>query len=322
MHARSPLSAAILVALSLTTAPRAIRAAEPARADRVAARTLAEAGFRALQAGDYATAVEKLEQAESTFHASTNLYFLARAFEGQGKLLGARRLYLKLVAERLPADAPKPFREAQTNASGALLVLDARLVHLRVVVAGAAPGTQVVVRVDGAPTELSDEPLHLEPRDHDVTASTSDGRSATARVPGSEPGDRTITLDLKATAVVESLAAPPPESLFAGVLPASIAFGIGAIGIGVGIGTGVASLGKVRELKDACPQNPCSSDHAPLADSARTLGTVSTVGFVVAGVGVAAGVTLLVLRRPSTKDAKPSAALRAAPTSLSLEGSF
>jgi hypothetical protein len=323
--------AACLTVMSLfVSAPGPARAAGPSTAsaaDRAAARSMAEAGYAALQAGDYAGAIERFQRAEATFHASTNLLFLGRAYEHQGKLLDARRVYLELVAEVRPKDAPKAFRDAQTNASTFLVALDAKLSKVGVKVVGAPAGTPVEVTVDGARADRPADTIVLEPGRHVFVAVAGPERRTSEIVV--EPGaTSTVTLDFTPAPVAAPVTAPPkppPPASDPGPLaspaPMLVAFGVGALGLGLGVGTGAASLGKVHDLKAACPTNPCSPANQSLADSARTLGTVSTIGFVLAGVGAAAGVTLFELRRARLKQAT-EVAVRATPATLLIEGAF
>jgi hypothetical protein len=93
------------------------------------------------------------------------------------------------------------------------------------------------------------------------------------------------------------------------LVPALIGFGVGAVGLGVGAITGAMSMSKVSDIKSHCPNNHCPASEQSDIDSTKTLGTVSTVGFIVGGVGVAAGAVLLLLRSPSGES--PPAASKA-----------
>ncbi|MFZ5890206.1 MAG: tetratricopeptide repeat protein [Myxococcota bacterium] len=87
-----------------------------------------------------------------------------------------------------------------------------------------------------------------------------------------------------------------------------VAFGVGAVGIGVGTIFLLRGAGKRSEADDAfkacaeasptgrCPQNsPGAKKTDELDDQATSASTIGVAGLVVGGVGVAAGVTLLVL---------------------------
>jgi hypothetical protein len=79
---------------------------------------------------------------------------------------------------------------------------------------------------------------------------------------------------------------------------ALVAFGVGGAGLVVGGITGLIALGKAGDLKDKCPDKSCPASEQDNVDSYKSMGTISTVGFIVAGVGGAAGLILL-LTAPS-----------------------
>ena len=80
------------------------------------------------------------------------------------------------------------------------------------------------------------------------------------------------------------------------IVPPLVVMGVGVAGLGVGVITGILTLNDAAELKDRCPQNPCPPENESLSDSVNTLGTVSTVGFIVGGAAVAAGALWLLLQ--------------------------
>jgi hypothetical protein len=106
------------------------------------------------------------------------------------------------------------------------------------------------------------------------------------------------------------------------------ALGVGAVGLGLGTMFALQSASKRKDADNYCPD----PDRCPVAlrdtvdgldDEARKAQTMSIVGFAVGGVGVAAGVTMLVL---SGKKSEPAttATVRPwiGPASLGLGGTF
>lgn len=68
---------------------------------------------------------------------------------------------------------------------------------------------------------------------------------------------------------------------------------VGLAGIGLGSGYGLAAMSKANVAKDTCNGNACTSQlGVDAARNARSLGTVSTVGFVAGGALLAAGAVL------------------------------
>jgi len=104
--------------------------------------------------------------------------------------------------------------------------------------------------------------------------------------------------------VQETPPPPPPseESSTNGLrLGAYGAFGAGVVGLGLGTVFALQANGKYSDANDMCPSFPCQLTQAQ-ADTRERLGedgdkakTISLVGFIVGGVGVATGVTLFVL---------------------------
>jgi hypothetical protein len=106
-------------------------------------------------------------------------------------------------------------------------------------------------------------------------------------------------------------AGPKSNSGMSGMrIGAYAGFGVGAIGIGAGVifllkKSSASSDGD--KLFNSCNPRGCTSAErsklASLDDDASSAGTLSTVGFVVGGVGVATGVVLLVLDSGKKKEA-------------------
>lgn len=93
--------------------------------------------------------------------------------------------------------------------------------------------------------------------------------------------------------------APPPPAQVedeGGISPLVwVGFGVAAAGSILGGITGGISLSQASDLEDQCPNDVCPPDKEGDVDGMMTLGHVSTVSFVVAGVGAAVGVVGLLL---------------------------
>jgi hypothetical protein len=96
-----------------------------------------------------------------------------------------------------------------------------------------------------------------------------------------------------------------------------VGLGVGAMGVGLGTTTGIMAVSRQSKLKDDCPDNVCIGQ-ANRVDTFNTLLTLTTVGFVVGGVGAAVGTTLL-LTIPGEKN---RIGLVLSPGQATLEGSF
>ncbi len=90
-----------------------------------------------------------------------------------------------------------------------------------------------------------------------------------------------------------------------------IALGVGAMGLVAGSVTGILALSKHADLANNCkgPDGTCTDatkvKQSDL-DTYHTMGTISTVGFIVAGVGAVAGTVLILTAPKETHTAKTS----------------
>lgn len=303
------LSIAVCAA-SLLLGPALAFAGPPSAEDRDAARKLADKGAELFDAGRFEEAVEYFQKADQRVHAPTFVLAIAQAYARGGKLVEAREQYQRVVDEKLPAAPPASFLEAQATARRELEELSRRIPTLQIVVTGLDAGSAKVA-VDGKEVAPSDQPLAQNPGEHRIVVTPAKGEAIT----------RSVTLSEGATERVEVTVAGAPAGAPEGgskgsMVPAFIALGVGAAGLGVGAVTGAMALGQVGDIKASCAGNVCPKRLEGDASSAGTLADVSTVGFIVGGVGMAAGVVLLILRPGGGSAESPAStpsALRAAP---------
>lgn len=272
----------LLFATLLWLAPMAA-AAEPTAADRAAARVLADKGADFFDASKYPEAIEAFREAEKLLHAPTHLLYIARAYEKLGKLVEAHRAYDGILADPfITPTSPSPFRSAKDLAQAEDAKIIERTPTVRLLVTG--PDTDLVqVMMDGKPIEREAwaAPIPLNPGAHQIEARGRGLVSDSKPVVVSERDQVNVSLSLRWQGPV---------------YPAIIALGAGALGLTIGVVTGGLSLSKVSDLAERCPEQHCLPADQPIGDSARTLGSVSTAGFILGGVLIGAGVTLAILR--------------------------
>jgi hypothetical protein len=99
-----------------------------------------------------------------------------------------------------------------------------------------------------------------------------------------------------------------------------IGLGVGATGLAVGTVAGLVVASRYGELKEDCPGGQCEPEDQSRVSSYDRWQTISTVGFIVGGVGAAVGVTLL-LTSPQ-QESKPSVSLWMGPATMSVRGAF
>jgi hypothetical protein len=351
------------IAVALSCMVHARDGACQADEDRVGARAAAVEGARAFSEKRWADAIDYFKRAESLVHAPPHLLYMARAQAETGHLVEARENLLSLIHEELKPDAPQVFRSAKESASTDIKGVETRMPYVTVTLKGDAPG-DIAFTQDGArvPKALIGIPRPINPGSHKFEA-VGKGVAGTAMLDIKESERQKVVLELvpSAGATLPSPAAPatpaspasatpgasvPPESPPPGDVGADkssgpnglligsfIGFGVGAVGIAVGTIFTLKASSKSKEGDQVYSDNNCAATGCPnqqgtIADldsqskSARTLGLV---GFIAGGVGVATGVTLLILSSGGKKTASaegPHVGMLLGPGSLRVAGTF
>jgi hypothetical protein len=189
----------------------------------------------------------------------------------------------------------------------------------------------VIVMIDG-PKEASQAKMKLNGEDFPAAAigvrrAIDPGQhTIRAEAAGFSPVEKKFTVAVGTTETVDLVLAParqgpppkdgkvtPEQPSSGGLFPHQDAVGIAAIGVGtaglvMGTVTGVLALGKHSDLEAmGCNETGCPTAQPDAIQSYRTLGTLSTVGFVAGGVGLVAGLVLLVTAPKAPKKAAPDA---------------
>lgn len=316
----------------------ALTVAAPARADVTdEARELASEGVVLLEKGKAAEALAKLEAAEAKFHAPTHWLYIARAQRELGRTSDAHRSLVSILAEPIPDYAPDAFLKAQAQAKKDLVGLRPKVATMTIAIEGPR-AEAATVTVDGtsiAPERLK-YPLALEPGEHRVVATAGDAE-AERIVTVALGQNEAVTLDLGGRGEGTSPGAAPMPGPSGDVgaeqggdfpILGTIVLGVGVAGLAAGGITGAVTLSRAGDIKDACTdEGVCPPEQESEADSAKTLGHVSTAMFVVGGVAAAAGIVLIVVDVAGddggdVAKASPRLRLELAPTRLGLRGMF
>lgn len=322
--------------LSVLLAAAILVSAAPARAEedaatRAAARKLAEDGVAALQAGDGAKAVEKLDKAFRALRVPSIALWSGRALVKQGRLVEAAERLLE--ATRLPISGDAAVQEqAKTDAAKELEQLRPRIPNLVVRVEG---GAEVTVSLDGSdvPASLLGEDRPINPGVHQLIAKRGNAQK-TDDIDIAEGERKEVTLRFDAPAkppTAPALLAPPSrprESSGGSRTLAFVALGLGGAGLVLGGVTGALALSKKSSLDDDtehCRNDQCEYAVEDDVGSLRTFRTISTVGFLAGGALAATGVVLLLTRPgPSStgQRARAQLGLSLGPSSVQMRGTF
>ena len=295
----------------------AVAHAEPTAAEKETARGLMSQGRAQRASGDLPGALKSFQAADSIMHVPSTGYELAKTQEAAGLLVEARDLALRVTRMPVQPGEASAFAEARANAQQLSDELAERIPTLKITVTGVANGEDPMVSVDGEkPASLSVLGLgvRVDPGHHTVTAKTAHG-AAKQEVDVAEKETKDVALTLVATEVpaVEDTTptTPPPTTDIPPDATTSekshaltyVAFGVAGAGVLVGTITGILTLSKKSSA--GCTNDLCPSATWDDVNSAHSFATVSTVSFIVAGVGAAVGVLSLVLGNDSTPSASP-----------------
>jgi hypothetical protein len=288
--------------------------ADVTAADRATARTLAQEGQDALDAKRYAAAAERFARADALVHAPTLLLGLARAQLGQGKLVEALENYNRIVREGVAPNSPKSWSKAYESATTEVESIAPRIPWVTITVLGpTAP--EVVIDTSPVPPASLGVKRPVNPGPHVIKVSAEGFVPAEKSLNLAEGQSVQVPFELQqaatpaiaTTGVTPTLPAdngPPQSTGSAQTTLGIVALGIGGAGLITGGVTGILAIRKNHQLDDICklPDHGCGDPEpgglnpsGPLSNY-HTLATVATTGFIVGGVGIAAGVILLLTR--------------------------
>jgi len=327
-------SACFAVAVALALGALAGPAHAQSDDDRATARALGQDGQQALDSKDYRTAEDRYRRADKLVHAPTLMLGLARALSAEGKYVEAQETYNRMVREGLPPGAPDVFKRALDDAKKEVEAVAPKVSGVTITVKAATGGD-----VPDPKVVLDEHPINaaslgvrrsIDPGSHVLRASADGFKAAEKSFSVLEGGsiDEPITLEKDNAAPAAPIAAPvgvgpapagsvsltssstAPEAPSSGKHSALpwVAFGVGGAGLIFGAITGLLAVGDHSTLANNCTNGTCPPKENSNLSSYHTMGALSTVGFIVGGVGVAAGVILLVTQPKGDSAATPAAA--------------
>jgi hypothetical protein len=290
-------------------APAAFAQDQPQAENVAAARSLGLQGIKMADSGDCKGAIEKLSRAESLYHAPSILGRLGECQVSVGQIVAGTENLNRVVREQLAANAPKAFKDAQERAKGVLNTALPKIAHLTVRVDPADAKAQVLVAGVAIPPALIGVERPTDPGTHQIAVSAPGYLDQTQSVTLAEGASQELAVHLEKDPNAAAAAAPPapPPTAPVAVAPtappadtgpkknntlAYVALGVGGVGLVAGGITGLMAISKKSDLS-GCVDKSCPSSQGDKIDSAKTMATISTVGFGVGVVGVGLGVVLL-----------------------------
>jgi Tetratricopeptide repeat len=309
-----------LLALLLFAAP--LRAQDEAAAD-----ALFKQGLSQMQAGKFTAACPAFAESQRLDPQPGTLFTLAECEAKAGKVASAATHYDDYLSlySRMTADEKRRQRGRDKVAEKTRAEIAPKVPKLTLRLPKDAPSGVVVERdgvtLGGAALGI---PLPADPGEHVIRIMLG-ANSKEQRVTLAVGENREIELELPqadAPDAPESPATSPATQSPAadhgtggggGKTLAWVAGGIGVAGLAVGGVTGAMVFGKKGTIKDHCDGTVCDQTGKDAADSAKTLGLVSTIGFGVGIVGIGTAAVLLLTGGSSSspgKDAKSAPVVR------------
>jgi hypothetical protein len=314
---------AVLLAVSLSFSSVAF--AEPTAADKETAREYMAQGRAARAKNDHDSALAAFKAAHAIMKVPTTGLELGISQMDVGLLLEARETLLAAAKHPESPGEPPKFASARAEAKQLAEGLVVRIPSLHVVFAGVATAEGVSLTIDGlvVPVVSMSVMRKVNPGSHTIVARVNDKeRKATAEVKEGESHD--VTIDFADPAAPKVVTTAPPKTIADSRAATSplvyIGFGVAGAGLIAGGITGLMSMSKASSVRDQCVDGKCPPSTHDDYDTGKMLGTVSTVAFVVAGIGATIGVVGL-LSKPKVQEG-PTVSLFVGPLSTGLMGSF
>lgn len=286
---------------------------QPSEQDIAQARQLGQQAQAAFDAGNFAESEKLWAAARNLYPVAPTLSLgLARTQAKLGKFVQAQENYNRIIREWSNNPSPPPaFAAALEAAKAEVGAVSAKTANVVITVEGAQSPN---VTIDGNPVPVVALGLKrpVDPGQHTAHAEAPGYKPADTTFSVTEGGNAEARLKLEkdpnagATPPVAGGATNPKPSQPGdpGVVGADtkggssnktlavVALGVGGVGLAVGAVTGLIALGKNSDLKSQCKDGTCDPTLQGDVDSYKTMGTISTIGFVVGIVGVGAGVVL------------------------------
>lgn len=256
-------------------------------------------------------------------------------------MVQAYESYQSIIREGLSPKASKVFKQAYADAEKEVGQISPRLGWVTLVIKGPDDPKVVIDQDTEVPRAALNVKRAVNPGDHEVTATASGFLPNKAKFSVGEGEAIAVTVTLERDPNAKSAESQAQTSAGGSVqskpgLPAEageqgaprgktqkilgfVSIGVGGAGLIAGGVTGYLAMNKKSKLDDACQGGQCPPSQQKNLDAFHTFGTVSTIAFIVGGVGVATGVTLL-LTTPHEK--APSVAAVVGPGSIHMRVSF
>lgn len=312
---------------SLLAVAIALWAHPGAAQDSAAAEALFQNALTQMDARQYVAACPMFAESYRLDPRPGTLFTLAECEAASGKLSSAIAHYSDYlqVFARMPADQRARQLDRDKVAHDQIAKLQPLIPQLILTLPAKAPAGTLVRRGDVLLQRPSfGIPLPVDPGEHVITTQAPGGALKTLRITIGPGETRRIELEVDVPVVPGATAggsrqqdpAAPPLPSWAHArasLPqdsgsgdrkvwAYIAGGLALEGIAVGTVAGLLAWDKKKTIDAECVGTVCSADGKEAGDSARTMGTLSTIGFGIGGVALASAIVLWMTDSPRPRE--------------------
>jgi hypothetical protein len=320
---------ALVVGLGVCAAPAVSLASE---GNKAAAEALFNEGRTLMAAGKYADAIGKLKASQDLDPGLGTLLNLAECYERTGKSATAWAQYREIAS--LARQQGSKEREALAEQKSK--ALEPKLSKLSISLQQGADAQTLTITRDGTTVSSAElgVAIPVDPGKHDVTV-TAPGKEKWSTTVDVGEGGQTENIEIPlladsssggtvaagAGATTTTPAADKPSDGSTQRTLGIVAGGIGLVGIGVGTFMGVKASSSWSDAKKECTAfpNQCTAKGVSLHDDASSQATLSTVGFIVGGVGLAAGAVLFFTAGSGKQE---TVAIGVGPGNVSVKGTF
>jgi hypothetical protein len=332
---RCVCSAAVLAVCALDALAIESTAHAQAGNDKAAAEALFDEGRKLMADQQYAEACTKFEASQRLDPGVGTMLNLADCYEKSGRTASAWAEFRETISAAHKAGSAERERVARQRVQD----LEPKLSYLTIV---PWQGQQVGVSRDGVAIDpgVLGTAIPVDPGTHVIAASAAGKRSWSTDVVVGAHADRvSVSVPIlpdeahepQLTAAGE---VPPPQPQAAAkpstasASPGStqrvigvVAAGVGVVGVVVGSVFGLKAASNWSDAKAHCDPYPyCGESGQKLANEAQTSGTISTIAFIVGGVGLASGAALWFSAPSGSTEAH--ATLDVGPGTIMMHGRF
>lgn len=331
---------ALLLSDGIALAQAEAQASSPESLEtRTVARRMADEAANLYEAGDYGRAQDLFHRANAIYPAPVLELWEARALEKLGRLVEAEEHYASVQRYKVKPEDTDVVRTAVRDAGVEIEQLRKRIPTLTISLVNADPtDPNLEIHLDGkrlnpamvgfpVPVDVGAKTVTLVSRGKEVArndVSLGEGDRSSVELDGSRSRELALANATETSRrSPDDLAQERPSPWYLDRTFGWIGVGVGSAGLALGGITGLIAASKHNSLSSKCPNSVCLPAYKNELDSFHTYRTVSTVGYVVGGMALAAGITVLVLApQRSHRPGAPTLSLHLGPSWVTLRGKF